>query len=62
MKITITPSEDQTSQNHKYYGVSIEHPEDGVICRNALEMCVNALMAWGFERDCIMDAMEQLER
>ena len=61
MKITITPSEDQTDQKHKYYGVTIEHPEDGVICRNALEMCVNALMAWGFHRDSIMDAMEQFQ-
>ena len=62
MKITITPSEDQTSERHKYYGTSIEHPEDGVNCRIALEMCVNALSAWGFHRDSIMDAMEEFER
>ena len=62
MKITISPSEDQDGQKHKYFGVTIEHPHDDVNCRIALEMCVNALMAWGFERDCIMDAMEQFER
>ena len=61
MKITITPSEDQSNQKHKYYGTSIEHPEDGVKCHIALEMCVNALIAWGFERDSIMDAMEEFE-
>ena len=61
MKITITPSEDQTGQKHKYYGTSIEHPEDGVNCHTALEMCVNALMAWGFERDSIMAAMEEFQ-
>ena len=59
MKITISPSEDQRNMPHKYYGVTIEHPHDSVNCGIALEMCVNALIAWGFQRDSIMDAMEQ---
>ena len=62
MKITISPSEDQDGQKHKYFGVTIEHPHDDVNCRIALEMCVNALSAWGFQRESIMDAMEQFER
>lgn len=61
MKITITPSEDQTSQKHKHYGATIEHPHDDVSCHIALEMCVNALIAWGFQWDSIMDAMEQYQ-
>ena len=61
MKITISPSEVQTIQKHKHYGATIEHPEDNVNCHIALEMCVNALIAWGFQRDSIIDAMEELE-
>lgn len=61
MKITITPSEDQSGQKHKHYGVIIEHPHDDVNCHTALQMCVNALIAWGFQRDSIMDAMEEFE-
>jgi hypothetical protein len=61
MKITITPSEDQINQKHKHYSVSIEHPYDDVDCQIALELAVNALIAWGFQRDTIMDAMEAFE-
>jgi hypothetical protein len=61
MKITITPSEDQTNQKHKHYGVTIEHPSDDVDCHIALQITVNALIAWGFQRDTIMDAMEKYE-
>jgi len=61
MKITITPSEDQTSQKYKHYGVSIEHPHDDVDCHIAFQIIVNALIAWGFQRDSIMDAMEKYE-
>jgi hypothetical protein len=62
MKITITPSEDQTNQEHKYYGVAIEYPADDVNCHIALEITVNALIAWGFARKSIMEAMEKYER
>jgi len=61
MKITITPSEDQTSEKHKHYGVSIEYPADDVDCHIAIRIIVNALIAWGFERDAIMKAMEKYE-
>ena len=61
MKITISPSEDQTNLKDKFYAVTIEHPHDGVSCHIALEMCVNALIGWGFQRDSIMDAMEQYQ-
>jgi len=61
MKITITPSEDQTNQKHKYYGVAIESPADDVDCHIAIRIIVNALIAWGFERDTIMKAMEKYE-
>ena len=61
MKITITPSEDQTSQKHKHYSVTIEHPQDDVNCQIALQITVNALIAWGFQRNTIMDAMEEYE-
>jgi hypothetical protein len=52
MKITITPSEDQTSQ---------KHPHDDVDCHIAIELAVNALIAWGFQRDTIIAAMEKYE-
>jgi len=61
MKITITPSEDQTSQKYKHYSVSIEHPHDDIDCQIAIQLAVNALIAWGFQRDTIMEAMEKYE-
>lgn len=61
MKITISPSEDQKNQNYKHYGLTIEHPHDDLNCDTALEMCVNALIAWGFQRNSIADAMEEFE-
>jgi hypothetical protein len=61
MKITITPSEDQTRQKYKHYGVAIEYPADDVDCHIALQITVNALIAWGFERDAIIKAMEKYE-
>lgn len=58
MKITISPSQDQTGQKFKFYAVSIEHPDDEADVSVALEMCVNALIAWGFQRDWIVNAMD----
>jgi hypothetical protein len=59
MRVTITPSEDQISQKYKHYSVTIEHPCDDVNCQIAIELVVNALIAWGFPHDTIMDAMEE---
>jgi hypothetical protein len=58
MKITISPSEDQTAQVHPYYSVTTEnHSDDSFTAETAVKMFVAAMTAFGFDREITQKAM-----
>ena len=62
MKITISPTDDQTDERHPYYTVSIEFPNDeGVNADSLVSMFHQAAVAWGFGSDAIYKAMNEFE-
>ena len=58
MKITIEPSE-----MHREYPsatVTISYPNDDVDCDDALDMVLNALVAWGFDYKSVFEEREAI--
>ena len=57
MKITISPTEDQSIEKFPYFTVSVEHPQDdGISIEHAVDMSFLALKAWGFDAENIAKA------
>jgi len=50
MKLTISPSEDQATQVHPYYAVSVEYPcDDTATAKQLVEMFYQAMCGMGYE-------------
>jgi hypothetical protein len=62
MKITISPSEDQSAQTHPYCAISVEHPHDDMFtAEQAVSMFHQALLAFGFSSVIAQKAMNDFE-
>jgi hypothetical protein len=62
MKITISPSEDQSDQTHPYYSISVEHPpDDSFTADRACEMFYQALLAFGMHPEHAQKAMNDFK-
>ena len=57
MKVTIEPS----APNNGYLTVSISGPSDDIDCEDALEMVLNALVAWGYNYDSVFEEREVIK-
>lgn len=56
MKITLSPSEDQSAESVPYYTVSIETESDDVPVGRLVEMLYQVVTAWGYNRDMTQKA------
>jgi len=60
MKITLEPTESQRGKSldtmHK--NITIELPCDDCDVYAALEMCCDALIAWGFHKDSVAECLD----
>lgn len=62
MKITISPSEPQDYENVPYYAVTIESPcDDAFTATQAMEMFYQAMAAFGFNGERIVEAMNEFK-
>ena len=58
MKVTIEPTE----QHNEYPNstVMISYPNDDVDCNDAIDMVLNALVAWGFSYSLVFEEREAI--
>ena len=56
MKITISPSADQSAESVPYYTISIETESDDVPVGRLVEMMHQVVTAWGYDRDMTQKA------
>ena len=61
MKITISPSADQSDEAHPYYSVTVEHPADDPTAERMVEMFWHAMQAAGFSREITTKAIQEFE-
>jgi len=62
MKITISPTEDQSDQKFPYCSISVEHPhDDSFTAERAVSMFHQALLAFGFSSVMAQKAMNDFE-
>lgn len=62
MKITISPSEDQSIEKHPYYTVAVEHPRDDEFTLDqALEMFHQLLTAFGHDSNNVAKAIQEFK-
>lgn len=62
MKITIEPTEDQSSIKSAdclYTKVSVEIPSDQLSISDAMEQAIKALQAWGFHNENIAEYLDE---
>jgi len=59
MKLTLSPSSDQSEERHPYPSVSIEIPHDDALMDQVFEyLIIPALIAFGYDRKLIDDYMD----
>ena len=65
MKVTIEP----TACNNGYLTVSISDPSDDIDCEDAVDMALDALVAWGYsplnvfaERDTVKELEAEIKK
>jgi hypothetical protein len=62
MKITISPSLDQSDQIHPYHSITVESAhDDDFTADRAAEMFFQAMLAFGFEGEHVKKAMNDFE-
>jgi hypothetical protein len=62
MKITISPSEDQSAEQFPYYSISVEYPPDDMFTADrAVEMFYQALLAMGIHPEIAQKAMNDFQ-
>ena len=59
MKVTIEPTE-QHDDEYPYSTVTISYPTDDVDCNDAVDMVLNALVAWGFSHSLVFEEREAI--
>jgi hypothetical protein len=61
MKITISPSEDQSAEKFPYYSVTIESnvADDNCTIEQIVEMMFMALVGWGYDKDIAAKAFHE---
>ena len=59
MKVTIEPTE----QHHEYQNptITISYPNDAVDCEEAVDMVLNALVAWGYSYQLVFEEREVIK-
>ena len=65
MKVTIEP----TKQTDSYLTITISDPSDDIACEEAVEMALDALVAWGYsplhvfeDRDTVKELEEEITK
>jgi Holliday junction resolvasome RuvABC DNA-binding subunit len=62
MKITISPSEDQSAEKFPYYSISVEYPPDDCFTAPvAAAMFFQALLSLGFDRETAQKALNDFQ-
>jgi hypothetical protein len=62
MKITISPSEDQSAEQFPHYSVTVEHPPDDCFTADrAYQMFYQALLAIGIHPENAQKAMNDFQ-
>lgn len=62
MKITISPSEDQSCQQHPYHSVTIEqHSDDSFTAGQAVDMFYQAMIGFGFDKNQTVNAIQEFK-
>ena len=68
MKVTLEPS-DPTNGVNSYLTVSISDPSDDLACDEAVDIVLNALVAWGYsplhvfeDRDTVKELEEEITK
>jgi len=62
MKITISPSQDQSIEKFPYFSVTIEHPEDEITTERLVKMFYSAMVGWGFDKELASKALQNFKQ
>lgn len=62
MKLTLSPTDDQTGEEIQHNTVTIESPDDIVTYKRLIKMFLASSVAWGFSEQGLTQAMKEYEQ